>query len=275
MSLTLPYSFPKAPSEEPGILVSRESQLSRNLDLANDWVSVSPTATSEPYVKIYSSSNTPEPLGVPTDDPLDDILAESHREIEAYSLCLSHEATPPVLPKIRSKPKTGALLLRKRSRTVLEHMSQRQLDNSSNMATLSGINKTPTRSSIRVISSAKKAKSDFRDFTPTDSLARRKILHDADTEDEHSVVDPLACHADNIMRMAMDSTMLGSFYNNSFSSTFSNLADDSIAGRKYADILDCDKSIPDCKGPVLAKLRAQKIEISAEELQNAVNDLLR
>lgn len=73
--------------------------------------------------------------------------------------------------------------------------------------------------------------------------------------------DPLACHADNIMRMAMDTTMLGSFYNNSFSSNYSNM-DDSMMKR-------------DGLGPSLRLENAPKVEISAEDLEEAINSPFR
>lgn len=47
------------------------------------------------------------------------------------------------------------------------------------------------------------------------------IHTDYNDEADDSDYDLLACHADNIMRMAVDSTMLGSTFN-SFSSSFSN-----------------------------------------------------
>lgn len=54
---------------------------------------------------------------------------------------------------------------------------------------------------------------------------------DADLSD----YDYLACHADNIMRMAVDSTMLGSTFNSSFSSSFSNSFSAEHAGKDFFD----------------------------------------
>lgn len=53
-------------------------------------------------------------------------------------------------------------------------------------------------------------------------------------EDE-SEYDHLACHADNIMRMAVDSTMLGSTFNSSFSSSFSNSFNNDHTGKDFFD----------------------------------------
>lgn len=290
MSLALPYSFPKAPSEEPDPNLPREVQVSNNLEIGRQWTKVSPVAVSEPYVKVYSNSNTPESIVIPVNDPLDDILAASHREILEYSLDLPYSQTKTHdVPKIPQKNAAPQLLIRKRSRKVLELVEQRLLDNTTNIPVFSGM-KTPTRNSIRIPSSTKKPKAGFRESTPTSdskNLLQRKLsLHRADLkafdidDADKSIYDPLACHADNIMRMAMDSTMLGSFCNNSFSSNFSNLAEDSILGGKYHDILsESERSMTEMghKAPssLLAKQRAQKIEISAEELENAVNGSLR
>lgn len=293
MSLSLPYSFPKAPSEEPDFLLPREVQVSRNLDIGKEWVQVSPVQVSEPYVKAFAHSNIAESLAIPLKNPLDDILAESQQEIMEYSLDLPYlkiVTTTVGLPKATSKNTSIQLLNRKRSRMILELMDQRQLDNTSNACVYSGI-KTPTRTPVRVLStSSKKPKAGLRESTPTseskDSIQLKSSLQKSDfklsdsDDADGSINDPLACHAENIMRMAMDSTMLGSFCNNSFLSNFSNLAEDSVLGRKYPDILsDSDRSISELgqRAPtsLLAKQRAQKIEISAEELQEAVNDSIR
>ncbi|SGZ50904.1 CIC11C00000002342 [Sungouiella intermedia] len=280
MSLLLPYSFPKAVSEEPDSTLPKDVQISKNLEVEREWVKVSPTQTSEPYVKTFSNANTPESIIIPVDDPLDEILAGSQEEILEYSMDLPFSKKP--VPKLNKMP-SNQLLIRKRSRSVLEPLNQRQLDNSSNTTVYSGMNKTPTRNPVRVLSSSLK-KPSLRESTASSERAtvmQKLVMSKSDMKMEvddadKSMGDPLACHAENIMRMAMDSTMLGSFCNNSFSSTFSNLADESALGRKFPDILgDSDRSITEHRAPMLAKLRAQKIEISAADLQEAVNGEFR
>ncbi|EGV60268.1 hypothetical protein PSN45_001978 [Yamadazyma tenuis] len=54
-------------------------------------------------------------------------------------------------------------------------------------------------------------------------------------DQEDSDYDHLACHADNIMRMAVDSTMLGSTFNSSFSSSFSNSFMAENTGKDFFD----------------------------------------
>lgn len=287
MSLALPYSFPKAPSTEPDSLLPRETQIAQNLTLDQEWHKVSPVQVNEPYVKTFSNANTPETIPI-IDDPLDDILAESQREISEYNLDLPYNLVTAKSQELPKMPlRSGSqLLIRKRSRNVLEHLSQRSLDNASNTV-YHGLNKTPTRNSMRILS-LKKSKGNLGEFTAdTKNFTEKSIMQRrisarlengeklAEFEDD-SVSDPLACHAENIMRMAMDSTMF-SFGNNSFSLTFSNLADDLVLGKKYPDILEADKSLGEAQRPVsmLATKKAQKIEISAEELEEAVNEEIR
>lgn len=280
MPLILPYSFPKAVSEEPDSGLSKEAQVSKNLELDRHWVEVSPKQTTEPYVKTFRNTKIPESMILRGDNPVDDVLAESHQEISRYTVQLPYSKAPEST-NMNSRATNSLLLSRKRSRNVLEPISQRQLDSSTNVAVYSGKSKTPTRNPIRVLSLSLK-KPNLHESSPASERAIVKqifVRSEKDGDDANkSMGDPLACHAENIMRMAMDSTMLGSFYNNSFSSTFSNLADDSVLGKKYPDILgESEKSITEHRpaAPLLAKLRAQKVEISAADLQEAVNGDIR
>ncbi|ODV78462.1 uncharacterized protein CANTADRAFT_6851 [Suhomyces tanzawaensis NRRL Y-17324] len=110
-------------------------------------------------------------------------------------------------------------------------------------------------------------------------IARLKEETKKNTEADESDYDHLACHADNIMRMAVDSTMLGSSFSSSFSNTFGN---DSVLGlqskKKYPDFFndenDSDRSILEGMKArwtsSLAKLKATKTTIDADDLQAAV-----
>lgn len=84
-----------------------------------------------------------------------------------------------------------------------------------------------------------------------DNIAKADLTEDMDD-------DALACHADNIMRMAMNLTMLGSF-NQSFSLNFLNLVDDEH--RSFVNSGDGK--------PTLALGKAVKLGVSAEELELA------
>lgn len=68
----------------------------------------------------------------------------------------------------------------------------------------------------------------------TTANSQFSIHNDAD-DHEDSDYDHLACHADNIMRMAVDSTMLGSTFNSSFSSSFSNSFTNENTGKDFFD----------------------------------------
>lgn len=111
------------------------------------------------------------------------------------------------------------------------------------------------------------------------------IRHDSETDESMEMAsdyDHLACHAGNIMRMAVDSTMLGSSYNDSFSPTFNNTfgGNDSILGlhnrKRYNDFFeeDADRSLIESMksrwNNGLNKLKAKKIDINADELKQAV-----
>mmetsp|Transcript_8242 Transcript_8242/g.10088 ORF Transcript_8242/g.10088 Transcript_8242/m.10088 type:complete len:336 (-) Transcript_8242:44-1051(-) len=111
------------------------------------------------------------------------------------------------------------------------------------------------------------------------------IRHDNEVEESMEMTsdyDHLACHAGNIMRMAVDSTMLGSSYNESFSPTFNNTfgGNDSILGlqsrKRYNDFFDdeADKSLIESMksrwNNGLNRMKAKVIDINADELQQAV-----
>lgn len=117
--------------------------------------------------------------------------------------------------------------------------------------------------------------------TSVNPTALIKPDNDDENVEESSDYDHLACHAGNIMRMAVDSTMLGSSYSDSFSTTFNNTfgANDSALEprRRYNDFLesdDADKSIIESMkskwNTSLNRLKAKKIDINADELKEAV-----
>ncbi|CUM50542.1 uncharacterized protein AC631_04645 [Debaryomyces fabryi] len=122
---------------------------------------------------------------------------------------------------------------------------------------------------------------------PIKSVTEKTTAIRHDNADEESMemtsdYDHLACHAGNIMRMAVDSTMLGSSYNESFSPTFNNTfgGNDSILGlqsrKRYNDFFDdeADKSLIESMksrwNSGLNRMKAKVIDINADELQQAV-----
>lgn len=241
-SLALPYTFPRAPSVDPEAQsFSRDAQVNRDLEIDVTFSETKPQVVREPYVKDYKSTdNSPESIILPQDNPLDDSLGASQQAIEAYILDMPYTKmfTPP-------EPKTPPLT-KKRSRKILEAIPHGKKDNHGEDRA-SKSRKTPVKA---------------KGLKNGEDHAKRSG-EDVDT----STQDPLACHAENIMRMAMDSTMMSSF-NNSFSSTFSNLHEDSILGKKNHNK---DNSLIG-RAPVLDKQRSTLVEISALDLERAVSE---
>lgn len=105
---------------------------------------------------------------------------------------------------------------------------------------------------------------------------------DKNDNQEEENYDELACHADNILRMAVDSTMLGSSYNASLSSNYSVGPNDSMNGilsrKKNMEVFDDNDpersllEIKKAKWGQLSREKATKIEINAEDLQNILGD---
>ncbi|QRG36138.1 hypothetical protein FDK38_000468 [Candidozyma auris] len=241
-SLSLPYTFPRAPSVDPEIqALPRDVQVSRDLEIKVTYSVPQPIVTKEPYVKrAESAENTPEAISIPQDDPLDDILSASQNAIEAYILDM-----PYTKMHAPAEPKTPPPLNKKRSRKILEQApSGRELENAQRSAK---VRKTPVKESLKK------------------TVLKQEHEKHHDDEQEISSKDQLACHAENIMRMAVDSTMLSSF-NNSFSSTFSNMHEDSLRRN------DGDTSFPGKAPPMLDKSGSTLVEISASDLEKAVNE---
>lgn len=140
-----------------------------------------------------------------------------------------------------------------------------------------------------LLAKLKAVKMDKAEFLnlPIKPTAEKTSIIRHDNPEEESVgmtsdYDHLACHAGNIMRMAVDSTMLGSSYNESFSPTFNNTfgGNDSILGlqsrKRYNDFFDdeADKSLIETMksrwNSGLNRMKAKVIDINADELQQAV-----
>lgn len=107
-----------------------------------------------------------------------------------------------------------------------------------------------------------------------------------DFNEKESSYDQLACHADNILRMAVDSTLLGSSYNGSILSNYSiGGPNDSMSGvlsRKKLnsndifDDNDPEKSLLEIRKArwnFLSRERATKIEINAEEINKVLGEI--
>ncbi|OBA21314.1 hypothetical protein METBIDRAFT_179786 [Metschnikowia bicuspidata var. bicuspidata NRRL YB-4993] len=174
-----------------------------------------------------------ENLVISFDGPLNDLLADSQAKISQYAVEL------PSARARRTNPSGGPLC--------------------SGDAGASGHFPTPTLLSQEV--------------EPGRGQPQPEHQVDGDKEASATSADPLACHANNIMRMAMDSTMLGSFCNDTISSSFSNVVDESIPGAAGERSFGEDDVAR--RAPSLRFLGATKVEISAHDLEMAVSDPLR
>lgn len=254
MQLTPPYEFPKPVKEDAArYALSREALIAKNLEL-NILPRNKAQLVFSPYEKPYASnSSTPESLL--SVGPIDDLLQQGSIKLDKCAPVMPYdsyeEEKPPCTPEKRQKsPERG--LSAKKSRSVLRDIHT-QVEKQGNFM------ESPKKFVIREPKELKKHNEDNESKSPTRHRAK----------DEDTTSDPLACHAENIMRMAMDSTMLGSF-NHSFSSTFSNLADESIRRDDDADRSALELMKKRWPASLLDKLRAKRVEISADDLSNAV-----
>lgn len=307
-NVSLAYSFPAYKEEVRLKNLPRDLNVAKNLTFDTRNFASSHWFTGDPLIKKFKHGPTSDVAS----DPLNDILAESRLAMSLYVVRLpyadksndkepaSEKQSAPKTPSKASKATPIPLSAsKKRIRQDLEETSHEYPPHSATKAN----NKSPIPNKTIFFSpsgSVKKQTSNVTQSTPKSVLKEaqlnyrksnqnlNKYLKNAGAEKmepvDDSDYDHLACHADNILRMAVDSTMLGSSFNGSFSSTFfATGADDSIAAltKKDDDIFhddDADKSLLEglkkrWNSRTLATLRATKIEINADDLNKAVNDL--
>lgn len=254
----------------------------KNLKIHDDPLPRDASYFSAPIGKIFFNS--------PNYDPLDGLLFESAQLIEGFKLELPYTRET-VVKKVAKQETKKARSSRKRSMSIDEAevsyaMEEGDYDQSS-------IYNTSIPNKMIFFSPApKKQASLLLQSTPVSMLKEahsKKLLkmekatiipikeHKvAESTADDSDFDPLACHAENIMRMAVDSTMMGSSFSLSFSSTFAN---DSMSKKKYPDFFTDDPESSVIEGlktkwgkKSLVTLRAAKIEINAADLQAAVEE---
>lgn len=210
-----------------------------------------------------------------TSDPLLELLGESREAAKTQSLAL------PELPQHN-------LLASQRSRGVKRPRRQAssKVRPSSDMPTnlVTDIKMFGNLSMVHVHGNAKCVTPQKNSQYESMTLSTREPLqsHVWNLDERFSIAnhseDELACHADNIMRMAVDSTMLGSTFDSSYLNTFAN---DSCFGNfeSFADLaLDgsyCDRSVIEGararRSRQLETSRVQKVEINADDLAAAIS----
>lgn len=286
--MAISYSYPKPLSGDTSSKLTRDEILNKDLELTLERVMPSPKQIYDPFVKQYNR-NCPssESLSIPLNGPIDDIFRESQQRMDVHTIsfpCNDHEEHK-LISSLEETSSTTTNNNKRKAQSIMEPMEQTQTDKRSSDPFYYGEVKTPTKKSHRGLdtSSTKTKRSSMKQSTPvagTEDITTRKsrsaVDESRDPSEEDVSQDPLACHAGNIMRMAMDSTMMDSFCNHSFSSTFSNLIEESVLGKNNADgddsVLERLKSWPKSS---LDPKRAKKIEISAEELHSAINEPIR
>jgi len=275
----LGYSFPT--SHEGITTPVRDVQLQKSLKMEE----------IKPKNAVFTNVPLPDRNSRKIQHPLQDILETSRNEINSFVLELpsSTKTNTDKTTKTTLMPISSRTRGTKRNRAVSNE--EEEYHNTSHCHTNSSSTyNTPIPNKTIFFSPAGSVKKNVLQSTPVSVLKdtnlnkngkllkfdKAKILKGENKENmvqsQHndSDYDHLACHAENILRMAVDSTMLGSTFNSSFSSI-----NDSITGKK--DILeeDCDKSIIELlkskRNNLLKKLQATRIEISAEDLKNAVS----
>ena len=279
---------------------SKDDILTQLLRIENQPTQSQPIYSETPIFKTFHYSDTPSPL--------ESLLVESRLLMNSFQIQLPYTTKSQIPKKIEPQTKivenksTGS----KRARHNEDCKIKGELPHSSIYTT-----PIPKETIFSPATAAKKKTTKINQSTPmpllneshfknemspkkllkldssktieisADSKTKETIAESkpkeilADSSLDYSDYDHLACHGDTIMRMAVDSTMLGSSFNSTFSNTFAN---DSVLGgqKKYPDFFndeDSDRSVLESHKPksTLAKLKAIRIEINAEDLQAAVN----
>lgn len=215
-----------------------------------EFAATKPKMTTRPYTRSYDSTKLYTHMMMA--NPLDEILACSRKQILAYQLKLPYPSERELASDPHSVTHNDAI---KEHSKILPGM-----DLAPNLATL-------------VPSSSGSLELHAPSFLPENGA--KNITHEPEIVSkslDDEVADPLACHANNILRMAMDTTMMGSFCNSSISLNFLNLVDESMY--KLAEGIERSK-LGGKKSGLLNLHKAAKIEISAADLEDAINNPLR
>ena len=303
----LNYTFP---SKEYRI-IPEEVYLPKDFSLTYcSGIDLQPEPTPAFYSKTPISKKFPQDEKVKRlSDPIDAILAKSRKDIENYQFTLPYDNLDREAGEDVKESDAALLRGKKRARDSNEVTEEHMLTNDRwkrlppyNPESVKMISQevqgdgnalqqstpvaSPKEGSFRRISETRTP--DTNKFLRLD-LARYEITKDAGSEykvtlgkkllkKDKETPDNLACHAGNILKMAVDSTMLGSSFSDSFSTVTNILGDnDSVQGssKKFHIFEDPEESDVSVLGfsksrPKLNKRRAQRVDVSAKDLQAAV-----
>ncbi|KAK6200366.1 uncharacterized protein RJT21DRAFT_43499 [Scheffersomyces amazonensis] len=306
---SLEYWYPsKYEVSSSHLLIPRDVLLQKYLKMDDIPKERAPIVLDKPLVTSGNSSKS-------IHDPLSDLLFEQAAIVNNYKLAYPTKITKKSTKQVKIGHSTISTTTTKKERGVkrVRNQDKNEKENSSSptVSHPSSVHNTPipnktiyfspsgpskqTSTPVSVLkevqlnnqrSNKKLLKFDKalvvnKTDNPT-SLQSSKPKHQPTAND--SDYDHLACHADNILRMAIDSTLLGSTLNGSFSSLFSNtFANDSVLDastkKRYPDFLvDVDDEASILEGlkakwdsTTLMKSRATRIDINADELRAAVD----
>lgn len=248
MSLATPYAYPRPFSELGKSLKGKDSDpIACTLD---EFAATKPKMSSQPYVKHFTESKSFPHLAMT--NPLDEILACSRKQILSYELKLPFSSTK---EHTTSYP------------TSQHEQASVPYNITSRIYSSEGIDGTKAQRSPGM------EELQIPSFLLKPDLKQTQLSTQAKDSNDVTDNDPLACHANNIMRMAMDTTMMGSFCNSSISLNFLNLVDESM--HKVTEGGDRSRIGFKKGGGLLNLQKASKIEISAADLEDAINNPIR
>ncbi|KAG7663246.1 uncharacterized protein J8A68_003246 [[Candida] subhashii] len=298
-AVSLDYSFPKPYQHSRHNYhvsgIPSDIILSKNLKISDEPTPTAPKYSKIPISKIFRTNTLSE-------DPLDNILEQSKRIISNYKLELPYkvQSDNASTPKKNNDTAQQTTIRSKRKRQISQDDKIEILKNEIENATSSKLN-TPIPNKTIFFSPSSSVKRDLKQSTPVSvrndaqlNMERpsKKFLrldkaivvkdhqqketgdqveyHSEEVDDSH--YDELACHADNILRMAVDSTMLGSTFDGSFSinNTFANysiLDDKDDYDRSVLEILQSRQERR------LDKSKFINIEINADDIKAAVHGM--
>lgn len=202
----------------------------------------------EPYIRDFTHTKPHPSLAMA--NPLDEILAHSRRKILSYELKLPYSQKQETAPGTKDNQQESAAPTATQSKIFPK-------------AQLAADVTSTSPSSIELQTSLF-----LKEPQNLTQLQKEQIGRDSNDNEN----DPLACHANLIVRMAMDTTMMGSFCNSSISLNFLNLVDESMGKLEDGN----ERSRTEFKkGNLLNFQRAARVEISAADLEEAINNPIK
>lgn len=279
---------------------SRESLLMETLTIDSPVLPMAPDYLNMAITRSFRTSMNTASLP----DPLEEIITTSKQLIGEYQLGLrfgiasatAKAATPRLADAVWDTPTRGTKRTRDvqpqdRDATTSFYANTPISTKAPGFPSLSGNRKQTLTPAIlkkpslqRLLKTDFASLSEYKDTSATEPLASTPVkgtlnsAAPASTEDvAESSYDQLACHADNILRMAVDSTMLGSSYNTSLLSNYSLGPNDSMNGvmARGAHHGDPDRSLLELKRArrsMLSIEKAAKFEINADDIKEILGD---